>query len=164
MRQKKSGQLLIEAIVAISIIVVGLLSVVRLLSDATAYSRVVTDQYRAVYLASEGIEVVRSIADKNIVDTQNGNITPWNQGLGSCASGCEVEYDSNSLRSLSGNPLRVNGTVYDYSGSVVTPFRRTITINLIGGFAMAVRSQVTWTGRNNASFAVDLRDTFYNWR
>ncbi len=61
--KKESGQLIIEAIIAIFIITVSVLVFVALLARATALNRVINDRYTAVYLAVEGIEVVKNIVD-----------------------------------------------------------------------------------------------------
>lgn len=156
------GQLLIEAMVAIGITVIGLIGVFSLLSQTFSLNKVASDQYIATNLAAEGIEVVKNIIDSNIIKKE-----PWNKGIDN--GSFEVQYDSTKLiDSASDKPLKFNsGTgVYSYdAGGSATPFRRQITINTLrGGDEIQVNSKVTWKGRNASDFEVNLEDHFFNWR
>lgn len=153
-----AGQFLIESMIAIGIITVGLLGILTLLSNALGLYRVIADQYKGVYLASEGIEVVKSIIERNVI---LGSPTPWNSGFSN--GFFEVDYSSDSLMALTGNPLLFNNGIYSYAlGGVATPYRRTIKIQLIGSDEMRVNSTVTWITRGGGSFSVNLEDTFFN--
>ena len=63
---KQRGQLLIEAMVAVSLMLVGLLGIFGVLSRSLGLSRVAADQFVAVNLASEGIEIAKNLLDSNI--------------------------------------------------------------------------------------------------
>ena len=54
---RSSGQVLIEAMVAISIVTVGLLGIFSVLSRSLSLNRTVADNYVAANLAAEGIEI-----------------------------------------------------------------------------------------------------------
>src|SRR3989344_7355701 len=95
---RRSGQALVEVMVAVSILTVGFLGIVGLLSRALALNRVVADNYTATYLAAEGIEITKNIVDGNVVQGQ-----PWNSGGGvsNCTGsvepgidGCEADLNS----------------------------------------------------------------------
>jgi len=152
-----SGQFLVEAMVAISIITIGLLGILALLSNATSLNRVVSDEYSATYLASEGIEVVKAIVDTNII-----NARPWNQGLSN--GDFEVQYNDAALRSFSGHPLRYQGGIYGYDQGTDTVFYRTLTLELSGPDKINVTSHVQWVTRGGITFDVRLSDVFVNWR
>src|SRR3989344_2698906 len=141
-----SGQFLVEAIVAISIIVVGLLGILSLLSSALSLNRVVADQYTASYLAAEGIEVVKSIIDRNVIAGNGDGITPWNQGLSGCTSGCEVQYKSENLEANQRRTFCFNviSGVYSYecAGGQATNFTRTIRVNFVSADEIRVNSEV----------------------
>lgn len=152
------GQFLVESMVAIGIITVGLLGILALLSSALSLNRVVSDQYRGIYLASEGIEVVKSIIDKNTISG-----IPWNSGFS--AGSFSVEYSSDSLSSASGETLRFANGIYSYApGGTPTTYGRVIRIQLIGSDEMRVNSTVSWITRGGGSFSVNLEDTFFNRR
>ena len=157
--------------VAISILTVGFLGIVGLLSRALALNRVVAANYTATYLAAEGIEITKNIVDGNIVQGQ-----PWNAGGGvsSCGGsiefgidGCEADLDSLTLQPYSGQPLDFDSTsrIYDYGGGeIATSFRRRIVISLLGQNEIKVESQVAWISRGGGTSKVTLEDHFFNWR
>ncbi len=62
----RRGQSIIEALVALSILTVGLMGVLTLLSRSLLLQRETADTAKASYLASEGIEVVKSIIDNGV--------------------------------------------------------------------------------------------------
>jgi len=157
--------------VAVSILTIGFLGIVGLLSRALALNRVVADNYTATYLAAEGIEITKNIVDGNIVQGQ-----PWNSGGGvsnctgsveSGIDGCEADLNSLALQSYTGQPLDFDPAdrIYDYGGgSVPTSFRRRIVVTLLGQNEIKVESQVTWTTLGGGTSEVVLEDHFFNWR
>ena len=58
------GQMMVEAIIALSLINISLLGVFVLLSNSIGTNREVADKYVAINLASEGIEIVKNIVDR----------------------------------------------------------------------------------------------------
>ena len=70
------GQVLVELMVAISVMVIGLLGIFTLLSQSLGLNRVAADQYIAANLAAEGVEVAKNILDHNVIERN-----PWNEGL-----------------------------------------------------------------------------------
>lgn len=161
-RAELRGQLLIEAMVAIGITVVGLIGVFSLLSQTFSLNRIASDQYIATNLAAEGIEVVKNIIDSNIIKKN-----PWNKDITN--GSFEIQYDSDKpIDPPSNKPLNFNPStgIYSYNaGGYATIFRRQIVINTkMGGDEIQVNSIVTWKGRNASNFSVDLEDHFFNWR
>ncbi|MDP2695675.1 MAG: hypothetical protein Q8O87_00275 [bacterium] len=165
------GELIIEAIIAISIIVVGLLSVVTLLSSSQSLNRVLSDRYIATYLASEGIEVV-----KNLIDTNYISGKPWNDRLAT-GNNYLVSFQSPGLlASLPESYRTVNygdwsNTIPDgayglgfYVGGSGTNFKRVINISYPTTNEMRVNSIVNWTSRGGGEFEINLEDHFYDWR
>lgn len=157
----RNGQALVEALIAVSVLTVGFLGIATLLSRAISLNRVVADNYTATYLATEGIEVAKNIADGNI---RVGR--PWNSGFANCSY--EVDYRStelgqcrNEFRALGFDPF---SNTYAYDVPVPTTFRRKISVDLLGTSHMRVNSEVTWITRGGGSFSVNLEDHFFNWR
>ena len=158
--KSKKGYLLMEVMVAISLLTIGFLAVLSLVSNSLSLNRVVSDQFTANYLAMEGIEIVKNLIDSNYL---NGN--PWNQDFSN--GNYEVDYQSIGLETDLSRYLSLDSTsgFYDYKGDIQTPFKRTIAVELLeGGNEIKVNSIVEWTGRGGGEFEVNLEDRFFNWR
>jgi prepilin-type N-terminal cleavage/methylation domain-containing protein len=125
-RNTSRGQALIEVMVAVSVLTIGFLGVVGLLSRALALNRVVADNYTATYLAAEGIEITKNIIDGNLLQGQ-----AWNNGL--FDGDFEVDRTSKDLASYAARPLFLDTStnLYSYSGSQQTQFTRRIVITLL---------------------------------
>ncbi len=156
---RRHGQSLVEAIVAVSVLLAAFLGIFALLSSSLHNNRIAADSSTATYLAAEGIEVVKNILDHNVIVGD-----PWNNGF---ASGdFEVDYASADLSPYVGRNLSFNPTtnVYDYeAGGALTAFTRRIRITFFGGDEIGVNSIVSWT-TGQAQSSVNLEDHFLNWR
>lgn len=163
----RRGQVIVEALVALSILMTGFLGMLTLLSRSLFISRAVSDDYTASYLAAEGIEIV-----KNIIDTNALQKLPWNSGFSTNGT-YEADYSSSQLRSSSGLGERM---VFDAatgffgrSGNSPTNFYRKIVItnvDLNGDSvydATRVNSVVSWT-TGALSKSINLEDRFFDWR
>lgn len=169
---EKRGQLMIEAIVAITVLVIGLVGVFTLLSQSFRYNRYVADDYTAIYLAAEGIEVVKNLLDANTLSRR-----PW--GCGFADGSYELEYYTayNSDPPDCNNPyaalqvnqsrklnLRSSNGVYAYTGGSgwsPTGFTRTVIIKiLLSGPTreIQVNSIARWKDGS-----VNLEDRFFDW-
>lgn len=155
----RRGQLLIEMLVALGILTVGFLGVMSLLSRALSLNRVVSDNYTATYLASEGVEITKNILDGNAFQGKG-----WNEGFHD--GDFEVDPAAKVLASNSDRYLTFNSVThaYGYDFAQSTPYKRVISIRLNGANEMIVNSKVTWISRGGGSFNVNLEDRFYNWR
>lgn len=154
----REGQLLVESLIAVSVLVVGFLGIFSLLSRSISLNRVIADNYTGTYLAAEGIEVARNIVDSNVIQKR-----PWNAGFAN--GNYEVEYDDiflvpNQDRFLSFNSA--NNT-YGYSGNAPTSFKRLIKTFLVSKNEIQVNSIVSWQTLGGGSFRIDLEDHFFNW-
>lgn len=163
--RKTSGQLLIESLIGISIVVVGLLGIVGLVSRSLSLNRVVSDQFTASYLSLEGIEIARNILDSNVISRVD---IPWNKNFENNNPNVsyEVDYKSKSLEISQNRFLRLNGDgFYDYSLSgEVKPFKRTIKVNYKSAEnEIIVNSIVKWESRGG-EYEVNNENHFYNWR
>lgn len=161
--RSRRGEALIEALVALGILMVGFLGIMELLSRSLSLNRVVAQRYAASYLAAEGIEVVKNISDTNIVNNP-GDRNAWRQGLD--AGSYEAEYGAASLEANNTRNFYFDSAtgLYDYSGFGNTPFRRRVEISHPNADEMKVNSIVDWITRGGGSFTVNVEDHFYNWR
>lgn len=167
--EKEKGQILIESMIAIGIITFGIMGVFTLLSQALSLNRVVSDQFTASFLASEGVEVT-----KNLIDGNNLQGLAWNHSFNN-DSCYEVDYrsayiDENPVDCsdsvASGDFLKFDSATgrFGYDSGTPTSFFRKIHITPIGSDQIQVNSVVSWTTRGGASFSLNLEDRFYNWR
>lgn len=162
MNHKQNGQAIIEVLVAVSMLTVGFLGVVTLLSKSLGLNRVVSESYTATYLAVEGVEIIKNLIDANIIAR-----AAWNQGLSDGTY--EAEYSSLSvqpagvLRKLNFDPL---SGLYGYGSGEATPFTREIKIAWDQGNSdhMRVTATVRWVTRGGGQFESNVEDHFYNWR
>lgn len=162
----RSGQLLVEMLVALGILTVGFLSVTTLLSKALGLNRTIADNYTATYLATEGIEITKNILDGNILKIPTAG---WNDGFEN--GSYEADFKDKALIPQNGGirPILFDPDAHEYgydpnvSGSP-TPFYRTIQVRLVGTTEVVINSKVSWTSRGAAEFDVNLEDHFFNWR
>jgi hypothetical protein len=167
--KNKDGQLLIEAIVAISVMMVGMLAVFGVLSESLSLNRVAADQYIGANLASEGIEIV-----KNMVDSE------YSLGFGFGLSPALVYMDGKKcaidINTTLSNPPdssgctsdppalkfdKVNG--YSLGADNQTKFQRYVEIKSSGN-TIEVKSTVEWKRKGGATSKITAIDTLYNWR
>jgi len=156
--QKNGGQLLIESMIAISILIFGLLGIMNLLSRSLSLNNVISSQYIASNLAAEGIELVKNLLDANTIQFK-----PWNQDINT--GSYEMAYDSLTLNSNQDRNLLFNAAdnVYNYQTGESTPYKRDIEIVNIGSDEIKINSIVSWQIRGG-SYSVNLEDHFFNWR
>lgn len=168
---------MVEALVAISALLVGFLGFFSLLASSIAANRTASETYTANYLAMEGMEVVEDLLGANAINKSNRG---WNCGFSDNAY--EVEYNSfsaldpgNPANVCAGDALELNQGrtlyldpgvgIYSYnSAGTPTTFVRKITITNISPDEMRVNSEVSWIAHGGGSFSVNLEDHFWNWR
>lgn len=159
------GYILIELLVAISVLTLGLFGFYSLLSNSLSQNRLVSDQITANYLAMEGIELAKNLIDRNIVA---GDF--WN--LDFTSDRCvELDYTSDILPlagvdcgSGSSQPLLFStpdGT-FGYLSGARTNFYRTIQITPSSD-RVQINSRVRGSGRGGVRIDINLEDRFYGW-
>ncbi len=155
---KQKGYFLVESMVAMTLLVIGFLGILALLSNSIALNRVVSDQFIANYLAMEGVEIVKNIINSNAIQGK-----PWNENINN--GSFEVDYASSQVESDQKRRLLFDSTNgrYGYQSGTQTAFTRTIDIEFIGSDEVRVNSLVKWSGRGG-SFEINLENHFFNWR
>jgi hypothetical protein len=171
MSHSRSGQSLVEAIIAITLLTVGFLGIAALLAQSLHLTRVVSDQTTATYLAAEGVELAKNLIDHDVYLHLAGLGTGW----GSCFGGAgahdiELDYASTdcSRSFFPSDALMFDPAtgIYSYgpsAGSVKTNFTRDIRFALNGN-EIVVNSIVRWGTGSFTSQSINLEDHFYNWR
>lgn len=151
--------MMVESMLALTIVIVGLLGIFTLTSRSVSLNQVITSQYVGSNLAAEGIEIVKNIIDKNALQGR-----PWNEGI--ISGEYEVDYLSRSLAPFSNRTLLLDsGTgLYQYSVGNPTTYLRKINLDAVSADEIVVYSRVSWTSRDGSEFDVNLEDHFFNWR
>jgi type II secretory pathway pseudopilin PulG len=157
MNQK--GYLLIESVVAITLLIVGFLGMLALLSNSIALNRVVNDQFIGNYLAMEGVEVIKNLIDGNIIQGK-----PWNENINN--GDFEVSYASSQLEPDQRRRLLFDSAnnKYNYQTGTQTAFIRVVSIEFIDANEVKVNSIVKWSGRGGGKFEINLENHFFNWK
>ena len=169
--KKENGQLLIEALVAISVMMVGMLAVFGVLSESLSLNRVAADQYIAANLASEGIEIVKNMIDSEYpLSAFGSSISPALGGNSKCAidintqpggEGWECRSTTSALPAL-----RLSEEwSYNLDDGNQTKFKRYVEIEMPeADKIIEVKSTVEWGRKGGASSRITVVDEFYNWR
>ena len=171
----RRGQTLVEALIALSILTVGFVGIVTLLTKSFQLNRTTSNDTQATYLAAEGIEVAKNLIDHDVYEQLSPNS---NYSWGSCFpySGSHyyypIDYETTDCASLDfsnsppDTPLYFDPTTDMFSvnsfAGISTNFVRNIEVTN-NGDELDVRSTVTWTD-GTLSNTITLEDHFYNWR
>ena len=138
--KNRSGQVLVETMVALSVATIGILGTMSVLAQSMATAKFVGDQYVASYLAAEGIEDAKFTIDSTVLNC-SGFFAP----------------------APTSESLGWDGSEYVPGGTGSTIFTRTVQSNSVGN-RIEVTSIVSWPVRGGGNSSVTLVDYFYNWR
>jgi len=174
----ENGQTIVEALIAISILTIGVFGMLNLLNQSLGLNTFVTSQYIGSNLAMEGVEVIKNIIDSNFLQGK-----PFNDGLNN--GYYEIQYNSNSLGApkcslsddknacfnSSNNLYKDNNGIYSYntSNAIKTPFKRIVRIENLDQDGdgkveqIKVNSIVQWTIKGG-TYEINAEDHFFNWR
>lgn len=156
--KSEKGFTLVEALVALVVLTIAIGPALYLSSSITSTTSVTQNNLIAANLAQEGVEVVRAIRDTNWFTNQS-----FDSGLSD--GQYRIEWNSNSLISLGGNPpLKIDGGLYNYSTGNATIFRRAITLTKLSASDLRVVSDVTWTEKGNRNRDTKIESHLFNWR
>lgn len=156
------GFTLIEVIIALFIITIGAGAAFVLLQRTLAFSSKASFQLRASYLAQEGVELVRNIRDSNFLNIHKGAGGNWDDGLTSCSSGCEADYNDSALGAYQDRFLKQGSSFYTYDSGVDTAFKRKITVISVSPNRIDVTVEVSWSERGRSDF-ITASTQLYNW-
>jgi len=166
----KRGFTLVELMIAIVLMTTGIMAIYALIPHGIETSITNTDKYLATQLAREGIEIVRNIRDTNWLEELDSPTAVWNEGLTSCAAGCEVDYITPSIQDPvlsaygAGRYLKVDGNgFYNYTAGSDTKFKRRIVITEVAPADRALQVIVTVSWSSEYADSV-LEETLYDWK
>jgi hypothetical protein len=160
--KNKKGSFLIESIVSVSLVVIGLLGILALVTKSISLNNNVHGRFIAASLAAEGIEVV-----KNIIDTNIAQGFEWDRGINN--GNYSVDYNSAILGEIQPNGcgeylcFDSNSKVYSHSGGGnPSVFKRSVRVAKNSN-EIQVNSIVSWLVKGALS-TINVEDRFYNWR
>lgn len=179
--KSSAGFTLIEALVAIAILLIAVVGPLNIVSQSVSTANVGKDQVTAYYLGQEAIEYIRNVRDNNILSGGS-----WLSGLDPCTAGNTCTIDA--VNGIVGNGLTpaqscqsgscpvlnvvTNSSglkTYSYTTSgvgltvVPTTFRRTVSITeTIAGKEAVISVTMSWnTSLVNRTFTITER--IFNW-
>jgi Tfp pilus assembly protein PilV len=179
----KKGFSVVEALIAISILSVGLTAGMTLLASSMRVVSQTNDATVATYLASEGIEIVREARDSAILTKYNAGLGgTWDGAFSGCntANGkyCLVDSISSppTIQVCTGTPCTHNdtalymstasGSAGQYtiasSGNTLTNFKREVGLTPVPtGDGYKITSTVSYTNRGTTN-TISMNDFIYN--
>lgn len=171
-KEYEKGFTIAEVLISITVLSFGIILIYSAFTSIVNTTYTISARSGAIYLAQEGIEIIRNIRDNNFLKRADNPNFSWSAGLmnGPCATGCMADYKTNHYSQLLGNTdtfLSLNSDgfySYDYGG-LPTIFKRKILINPLEGTsdALKVQSMVTWD-YNNQSYSFEASEYLYNWK
>lgn len=154
-----TGFTLTESLIAISILLIGILSGFILVTRSLAQALVIQDRLTANYLAQEGIELVRQIRDTNFINQQ-----PWNSGLSPGNYRISAETSLPVLLPDAEMFLKYdnNSGIFGYMLGTDTPFKRKIMIEPISNRQIRVQSIINWQTRR-INYEIITESHLFDW-
>ncbi len=162
---------MIELVISIFILVVAIIGVYNSFSTVVVLTAGASSRFTAVYLAQEGIEIIRNMRDDNWLN----NSPDWKTGLLGCENGCEADYKTGTsasanagLTPFSDSYLKIKNNFYSYDSAdpfTVTKFKRKITITApdpLNQDVLRVSVLVTWDEKEE-TFDIEAEEYLYNW-
>jgi len=167
-----TGFTLVEALIAISVMIVGILSGVVLVTRVLYNSVIIKDRLTASFLAQEGMELVRQIRDTNFLEILAGTSDNWRDGLSTGRYIIETKVES-------GEPIQLvpvegevpnlfydsNHKIYNYNDlGTKTSFNREIQIEDISSQPDEIRVKVIMKWQTKGiNFELKAEDHLFNW-
>ena len=146
-KKLNKGFTIVEVAVSIFVLSIAIIGVFSAFSLVAVLTSDVEERFIAVYLAQEGVEIIRNIRDTSWVvgDDWNAAISIYDDG--ECTTnGCQADIDKNLVPWLAyGTYLNIaaNG-FYSYGEGTETKFKRKIIIEETGAGAIHVSVEVSW--------------------
>ncbi|MDD5535412.1 MAG: prepilin-type N-terminal cleavage/methylation domain-containing protein [Candidatus Pacebacteria bacterium] len=172
-RFSKKGFTLVEALIAMSVLIIGIFSGFVLVTRALYNAAVIQDRLTASFLAQEGVELVRQIRDTNFIKILDNESDNWRDGLedgnyiveakirdGSSISLVPIEEGREAPNLLYNDD--VDQRIYNHSIGEETVFNRKIKISSISGDQIMVEVIMNWKTRN-IEFDLIVEDRLFNW-
>lgn len=156
----RGGFTLIEALIALTLLTVGLIPAFIQASNALTLASSIQNSLVATHLAQEGVEVVRAMRD---ADWFAG--AAFGTSLDACSAGCRVQWDSTAPLPLDNDPVLERDPLtglFTYDTGTATGYRRQVTVTAGSAHERTVTVSVTWDEKSGAK-KFELEDHLYDW-
>lgn len=161
------GFSMIELMASIFILSFGIILIYNVFSNFIVVTNTISSRLTAVYLAKEGMEIVKNVRDNNFINNRN-----WDKDINSCSSGCQADYKAGTASEASVNKIKnynanqfllMNSDgFYGYDSGVDSKFKRKITITSQGSDALKVVTQIFWN-YNGKNISFETTGYLYRW-
>lgn len=149
--KNKKGFTIIEALVAITILMISIAGPLTVANKGLAASNLSRDQVIATYLAQDAIEKIKNIKDSDFKVSSNNwamNISPYSDGSWYGIDTINYNIQSN----LANSPLLLTPkgqyTYNNVTGSIQSPFSRKFKTTKIGNEEYRLEVVVSWKNGN----------------
>ncbi len=174
MTKHNNGFTLIEVVAAVSLVTIGSLGVFSLIERALINSTSSLYRLTAIYLAQEGIEIVKNIRDSNWII----GLGAWDDSINCGILPCEYEADHTNISFLDvyfepGNFLNIETDpvlgkkFFQYSSDgMETRFKRKITVSNcfpVSSACLNVSVLVSWHAKGKSNQII-IQENLYNYR
>ena len=180
---KHRGFTLIELLITITVVTIGITGAFIAIQQGISAIGYANSRFVAAFLAQEGVEIIKSIRDTNLLEYNYiSTSTPWNEGLSpspSPAADFEIEYvNPHSLDPILTEPgcspvcdfdglrflKKTKHGFYNYSSlGEDTQFKRRIHIEEVAVDHLKVDITVYWKKRGGGNHELTLRQHLYDW-
>jgi hypothetical protein len=175
-KSKKSlGFTLVEAMVAISILMVAVVSPLTIAQKGLSSAIYSKDQMVASYLAQDAIEYIKYLRDVNVQKILDGDTTiTWLEGLGSCSNSCKVDSAKGNVSAIGSGSDKAdlyiqkdeNGVFVYYTHVSGTneksKFRREVSIITSDGVEALIKVKVYWGGSGSSNNSITVKTYIYD--
>jgi len=160
------GFTLLELLTVIFILSISLGAMALTTTKVINYSNYNKSKLIAVYLAQEGVELVRNLRDSNWIQ---GN--DWLESFPTCPSSnpsqwCEIDYNDSNLI-INDRFLKLDSAtgVYSYDSGIETQFKRKIYLDPLDPTPTSIRVTVKVVWQDNlGEHQYELKEKLYDWK
>lgn len=164
---KKTGSVLIEAMVGLSLIILSFGGIVALVTRGFQLNVDALNKFVAVNLANEGIEIIKNSLDTNLFEANSG----WNtiqSGMYELDYTCDrIDVSPCSYYAAGGRSsvyLKKSADgIYSYENGTDSLFKRSVVVDASDADSVYVYSIVRWDNRGTEE-EVQISDVFRKWR
>ena len=152
---------LVETLIAITILTIGIMASYAAITKVVSLTYLNSFHFVASRLAQEGMELVSNTRDTNWLNYD----LDWDDGLTSCASGCEIDYNDSNFSSYGDRYLKIDSNgFYNYEDGDDSRFKRKITITDGGVDKLEIKVEITWSELGSSEGTLETEEHLYNWR
>ena len=156
------GFTLVEILIAVTVLTIGIMACYAAITKVVSLTYLNSFRFVASRLAQEGIELVSNTRDTNWLNYD----LDWDDGLTSCTSGCEIDYNDSSFSpSYTGKYLKIDSNgFYNYEDGDDSRFKRKITITDGDVDKLEIKVEITWSELGSSEGTLETEEHLYNWR